>query len=57
MRRDSREALKHLRKARDLSKQTPSPLKGLTFDQAIERMRKVREEVWEEKFAAGARHK
>jgi hypothetical protein len=30
----------------------PNPLSGMTKNQAIERLRKTRQKLWEEKFAA-----
>ncbi|MBU0896412.1 MAG: hypothetical protein KKB76_02185 [Candidatus Omnitrophica bacterium] len=57
MTKDLREAMKHLQKARELAAKTPSPFQGMSLQQAITKMRKVREELWEEKFAASSRHK
>jgi len=51
MRKDIEEIKKHLKKVRELAAKTPSPFKGMTLEAAIRRMRKVREELWEEKFA------
>ena len=45
------EAKKHLQRAKELSKSLPSHFKGLSHEEAIKKMRKVREELWEEKFA------
>lgn len=44
-------ALHHLERIRALMAKRRSPYTGLTKDQAIERMRKIRAELWEEKFA------
>ena len=49
--RSSKEAAKHLRKIRQLVAQGHSPFAGMTEEQAIEKMRQVREKLWEEKFA------
>ncbi|MFH1902117.1 MAG: hypothetical protein ABIK26_07690 [Candidatus Omnitrophota bacterium] len=57
MKKDIQEALEHLQKARKLAAKTPSPFQGMTLQQAINKMRKVREELWEEKFADSFRHK
>jgi len=43
-------AQKHFKKIRDLVAQKPSPFKGMTKDEAIEEIRKVREELWEKKL-------
>ena len=43
---DAKKAVKRIRK---LAMHTPSVFDGLTDDQAIEKMRQVRERVWEEK--------
>jgi len=51
MRKDIAEAKKHLRKVRELAAQTPSSFKGMTLEEAIKKMRKIREELWEEKLA------
>ena len=50
--RSIKEAEKHLRKIRQLVAQGRSPFEGMTEQQAIEKMRRVREKLWEEKFAA-----
>ncbi|MBU2436623.1 MAG: hypothetical protein KKE55_02875 [Candidatus Omnitrophica bacterium] len=47
-----KEAAEHLRKIRQLVTQRRSPFAGMTEEQAIEKMRQVREKLWEEKFAA-----
>ena len=51
MKRDIQEAKKRLQKVRELAAKIPSPFKGMTLEEAIRKMRKVREELWEEKFA------
>lgn len=57
MKKNIQEAKMHLRKAQELAAKITSPLKGLSLDKAIEKMREVREELWEEKLEAGSRHK
>ena len=44
-------AKKHLAKIRELMSQTRSPFAGMSKDEAIEKMRKIREELWEQKLA------
>lgn len=45
------EAKKHLDRARELMSKRASPYEGMTKDEAIDAMRKIREQLWEEKFA------
>jgi len=45
------QATKHLKKIRELVSQRPSPFAGMTKDEAIEEIRKVRDKLWEKKFA------
>lgn len=47
----AQEAIKHLERIQQLMAKTSSPYAGLTKQDAIEKMRKVREKLWEEKFA------
>ncbi len=47
-----KEAKKHFNKIRELVSQRPSPFEGMTKDEAIEEIRKVREKLWEKKLAA-----
>lgn len=47
----ARQALRHLARIRELMAKRPSPYEGMTKDEAIEEMRKIREQLWEEKFA------
>lgn len=47
-----KEAKKHLDRIREIMSQSRSPFVGMTKDEAIEKMRKIREELWEEKLAA-----
>ena len=51
MRKDIREAKKRLQKVRELAAKAPSPFEGMTLEEAIRRMRKIREKLWEEKLA------
>ena len=45
------DAMKRLKRIRDLMSKQRSPYEGMTKDQAIDAMRKVREQLWEEKLA------
>ena len=49
--RKAEEAIKHLEKIQQLMSKTCSPYAGLSKQEAIDKMRKVREKLWEEKFA------
>ena len=49
--RNIKKAKKHLAKIRELVAQSRSPFEGMTKEEAIEEMRKVREKLWEEKLA------
>ena len=51
MKRNIKEAKRHLEIARKLAKNADSAFKGMTLEEAIKKMRKVREKLWEEKFA------
>lgn len=51
MKKDIQEAKRHLRKVQELAGKIPSHFKGLSLEEAIRKMRKTREELWEEKFA------
>ena len=46
-----KEGKRLLAKARALMANRASPYEGMTKDKAIEEMRKIRERLWEEKFA------
>lgn len=48
VRRQAKESLKRIRV---LMARRPSPFEGLSTAEAIERIRAVREELWEQKFA------
>ena len=53
---DSYEALRQQAKAsvkriRAMTARHPSPLAGCSVDEAIERIRAVRDELWQQKFA------
>ena len=52
MKNKAKEIQKRLDRIRKLMSQRPSPYEGLTKNEAIEAMRKVREQLWEEKLAA-----
>jgi len=47
-----KEAKRHLAKIREIVSQTRSPFTGMSKDEAIEKIRKVREKLWEEKLAS-----
>ena len=47
----AQEAKKHLDRVRDLMSKRKSPYDGMTKDEAVDAMRKIREQLWEEKFA------
>jgi hypothetical protein len=57
MKRNIKYAKNHLQKARELARRMPSPLKGITIDEAIKKIRETRKQLWEEKFASSPRHK
>ena len=44
------QAKKHFKRIKELVTQKPSPFEGMTKDEAIEEIRKVREKLWEKKF-------
>jgi len=49
--RNAQKALKHIEKIQQLMSKVHSPYAGLTKQQAIDKMRKIRTKLWEEKFA------
>jgi len=49
---DIKQAKKHLAKIQEIVSQTRSPFAGMNKDEAIEKMRKVRQKLWEEKLAS-----
>ena len=57
MKKEIIQAQKSLKRARELAARTPSSFHGITMEEAVRKIRKVREELWEEKLAVGARHK
>ncbi|NQS99628.1 MAG: hypothetical protein HQ595_00965 [Candidatus Omnitrophica bacterium] len=57
MKRNVREAKRRLQRLRESIVKKPSPFKGMTLEQAIKKMRKVREKLWKEKFALHSGHK
>ncbi|MDP3722370.1 MAG: hypothetical protein Q8R91_02600 [Candidatus Omnitrophota bacterium] len=48
--KNARQAMKHLKKLRQLVAQRPSPFAGMTKDEVIEELRKTREKLWEQKL-------
>ena len=52
MKTNSRQAKRCLEEIRQLVSKTRSPFVGMSKEEAIEEMRKVREKLWEEKLAA-----
>jgi hypothetical protein len=51
MQNKARQAKRHLSRLRQLVSQTHSPFAEMSEEEAIEKMRKVREEMWETKVA------
>lgn len=51
MKRNIKEAKAHLKKARELMAKTNSGFEGMTLEEAIQKIRRVREKLWEEKLA------
>lgn len=51
MRKNIAKTRKRLQRIRKLSAEIPSPFRGMSLEEAIRKMRKVREELWEEKLA------
>lgn len=56
MKSKSTQAIKHLHKARELAKNFDNPLKGLTKEAIIKKLRASREKLWREKYAVSPRH-
>ncbi|MDP3297856.1 MAG: hypothetical protein Q8N09_09775 [Thermodesulfovibrionia bacterium] len=48
---DSKRAKKHLEKIYQLMSQRKSPFEGMSEEEIIKKLRKTREEIWEEKLA------
>lgn len=48
---DVKRAKKHLERLYKLADQGNSPFEGMTKEEVIKRLRKTREEIWEEKLA------
>lgn len=46
-----KKAQKHFNKARQLLKKVKSPFEGMSENAVIKKLRKTREELWEEKLA------
>ena len=51
----SQAALKHLKKIRQLMSKVKSPYESMSKQQIIDKIRKIREKLWEEKLAAHTR--
>ncbi|MBI5675243.1 MAG: hypothetical protein HZC48_05355 [Nitrospirae bacterium] len=49
---DPKRAKKHLDKIYQLASQSRSPFEGMSDEEIIKKLRKSREDIWEEKFAA-----
>jgi hypothetical protein len=49
--KDPKKAKKHLKKIREIISQNPPPIYKMSKDDVIKKLRKTREEIWEEKFA------
>jgi len=49
---DPKRAKKHLDKIYQLASQSRSPFEGMSEEEIIKKLRKTREDIWEEKFAA-----
>jgi len=47
----AKEALKHLKKLREMIAKNPPPIYKLSDEEIIEEMRKTREELWNKKYA------
>ncbi len=48
---DPKRAKKHLEKLYQLASQSKSPFEGMSDEEIIKKLRKTREEIWEEKLA------
>jgi len=48
---DTKRAKKHLDRLREIISQNPPPIYKLNEDEIIKKLRKTREEIWEEKLA------
>lgn len=49
--KNSEKAKKHLNKIRQLMSQIKSPFEDMSEEEIIKKLRKTREEIWEEKLA------
>ena len=49
---NAKEAKKHLEKLRETIAKNPPPIYALSKEEIIKKLRKTREEIWEEKLAA-----
>jgi len=52
MDKKSTQAKKHFDKLKEIIAKNPSPIFKMSKDKVIETLRKTRESIWEEKFAA-----
>jgi len=48
---DTKSAKEHLKKIREIIAQNPPPIYKMSKDEIIKKLRKTREEIWEEKLA------
>ena len=51
MKKNTKEALEHLTRARELVNRSQTGFEGLSKEQAIMKIRKTREKLWESKLA------
>ncbi len=49
---DPKRARKHLERLYQLASQSKSPFEGMTKEEIIKKLRKTREQLWEEKLAS-----
>ena len=50
--KNAKKAKKHLEKARYLLSRVRSPFEGMSEEAIIKKLRKTRQEIWNEKFAS-----
>ncbi|MBI3305348.1 hypothetical protein HYZ80_03460 [Candidatus Parcubacteria bacterium] len=50
MEKKAKDALKYLKKIRELVAKRPSPFTGMSKDEVIEELRKTREQLWEQRL-------
>ena len=51
MYKNTRKAMEHLRKLREMVAKHPSPIFKMSKEEAIKKLRETREKLWEEKLA------